>query len=184
MRVPTTDAFNSFLLANGLTYPYSQLKPTRNSFFCKWIMTKGHDNVTEYFPVLANSFSHQVLLEMITTGMAKPFPPELSEIMDHMHWWGKHKSIDWFDSVVQLSDAVLNKEEDIRRSELVRVMIIPQVLAEIRAHFSFDSVAEHLLLLEWTKFFDITYNNNMSFRTIASLSIESVQYSIYLMKNA
>jgi hypothetical protein len=80
MMVPTTPAFNQFLLNNGQSYPYSRLQATRSSFFCKWIMTKGHGTagVTEYFPVLANSYPNGVLLEMVISGRAKPFPPEMS----------------------------------------------------------------------------------------------------------
>jgi hypothetical protein len=127
MRVPTTAAFNRFLLDNGQSYPYSRLRATRSSFFCKWIMTKGYGTtgVTEYFPVLANTYPNVLLLDMIISGRAKPFPPEISQMMDHMYWWGRHKDLEWYDEAVELMAVALDKGEEIERSELVSILIAP-----------------------------------------------------------
>jgi hypothetical protein len=182
MRVPTTDAFNQFLLDNGQSYPYSRLQATRNSFFCKWIMTKGHGNtgVTEYFPVLANTYPNILLLDMIMSGRAKPFPKELSQVMDHMHWWGKKQSLEWYESVVVLMDDALNRNGEIERKELVSILISPMVLEKINVYFASDSIAEHLLMLEWMKWFTMTYKkgDNTPFRTIAEKSISTIHWAI------
>jgi hypothetical protein len=87
MRITTTSTFSDFLMANSGVYPYSKLRPTRNTFFCKWVMLRGQELTqvggwTEYFPVMANSLPNGVLLELISSGKAKPFPPELSKVMD------------------------------------------------------------------------------------------------------
>jgi hypothetical protein len=90
MRVPSNAALNEFLMTNSNVYPYNNLKPTRNSFFCKWVLLKGRDKgVTVNFPVLANGIPNAVLLDLICSGEGKPLPPELSQIMDDMYWWGK-----------------------------------------------------------------------------------------------
>lgn len=184
MRVATTAAFNQFLIDNGHSYPYGRLQSTRSSFFCKWVMMKGHvTGVTEYFPLLANSFSNGVLLEMIITGRAKPFPPELSEIMDHMHWWGKNHDLEWYNQVVEMMDETLNKEEEVERSELVSIFVSPLVLKEIHAnHFAVDSVMEHLLVIEWMKWYMRTYKKGdrtpAPFRTIAEKSVVKIKWAI------
>jgi hypothetical protein len=187
MRVPTTDAFNRFLLDNGQTYPYSRLQATRGSFFCKWVMTKGYSvaGVTEYFPVLANSHSNAVLLEMIQNGEAKPLPPELSEIMDQMHWWGVHRSLHWYDEVVVMLDEAVDGEVEMEHRELVSVLVAPLVLEEIHFHFAVDSVAEHLLILEWMKWFRRTYKkgDTTPFRAMAEKSSDCIKFAISLVRN-
>jgi hypothetical protein len=65
-------------------------------------MLKGEGtDTTEYFPaVLANSLPNAVLLELLSSGKAKPFPPELSEVMDSMYWWGKSKNYEWYEEAI------------------------------------------------------------------------------------
>jgi hypothetical protein len=90
MRVLSTVAFNQFLL-DKRQYPFNYLYATRRSFFCKWIMLKGQSTLglTYYFPVFTNTHPNGELLQMISSGAAKPFPPKLSHVMDTMFWWGK-----------------------------------------------------------------------------------------------
>ena len=149
-------------------------------------MTKGYDTpgVTEYFPVLANSLSNGVLLEMIISGRAKPFPPELSQVMDQMHWWGLHHSLAWYEEVVVTLDQALN-EEEIDRREHVSVLISPLVLEEIHVHYDVDSVAEHLLVLEWMKWYKRTYKKGdcTPFRAIAEQSSDCIRYAIWLLQH-
>jgi hypothetical protein len=186
MRVASTKAFNQFLLDNGQAYPYSRLQVTRSSFFYKWIMTKGHGTtgVTEYFPVLANSTPNAVLLYMIESGKAKPLPPVLSQIMDHMHWWGLQCSLEWYQQVIPMLDQALNTEE-INRRELVSLLVYPLVLEDIRNQFAADSVAEHLLKLEWMKWYKSTYKSGdrTPFRRVAEKSSQFIKNAIWLLKN-
>jgi hypothetical protein len=190
MRVPSTVAFNQFLLANGQKYPYSKLQATRSSFFCKWIMTKGYSigGETEYFPVLANSKSNGVLLEMIRSRDAMPLPQELSEIMDHMRDFGIKLSVAWYESVVEMLNEALNGEVEIERHEFVSMLISPLVLEEIHRCYDVDSVAEHLLVLEWMKWYVRTYRKGkgddfLPFGAVAEQSLEHVKTAIWLMQH-
>jgi hypothetical protein len=73
MRVTVTPAFGKYLMDNSTVYPYSMLRPTRNSFYCKLMghVVQGLDRgSTEYFPVLANSLPN--VPEPILSGRAKP----------------------------------------------------------------------------------------------------------------
>jgi hypothetical protein len=179
MRVTITPKFSNFLMANAAVYPYSRLKSTRNSMFCKWIMVKGLDRgSTEYFPVLANSLSNIALLELISSGKAKPFPPELSEIMDSMYWWGKTKNYEWYDDTIfYMGEECLELEYD--RKELVRSLISFQVKVEIHEHFGVNSMAAELLWLDWISWFNATYQMApKSFIGMARYSFEYVKWSI------
>jgi hypothetical protein len=156
MRVTTTPAFSKFLMDNSQVYPYSELKPTRNSFFCKWIMLKGPDRgSTEYFPVLANSMTYGVICELISSGKAKPLTPELSDVVDAMYWWGKNKNIDWYDDVIMMVDEALDTQYD--RKELFRALITGEVKVEIHEYFGINSLAAELLWLNFIRWYDGTY---------------------------
>jgi hypothetical protein len=184
MRVPSTVAFNQFLMDNS-NYPYTSLQATRNSFFCKWIMLTGRSNVTHLphlFLVLANSHPNEVLLEMISSGRAKPLPPALSKIMDGMYWWGKAKNYAWYEHVVDNLGVVLDanddKEPDIQ--EIVRFLISYQVKALLVEHFDRNSLTFHLLFTHWSKWFCRTYkkgdfNGNMTY-SFSGMSIHSFKH--------
>jgi hypothetical protein len=149
MRVATTPTFSEFLMANSNVYPYSKLKPTRNSFFCKWVMVKGeHMDLEEFFPVLANSLSNGVLLQLLLSGSGKPLPPDLSDIMDSMYWWGKTKDYVWYEDCIEvLGEALWTDEED--QKELVRTLISMEVRAMVYEFFHGDSMAAELLHFNW-----------------------------------
>jgi hypothetical protein len=179
MRIATTPAFSNFLMANAAIYPYSKLKPTRNSFSCKWVMFKGEDKgMTEYFPVLANSFSTGALLELISSGKAKPFPPELCGIMDSMYWWGKTKNHEWYEEAMfYIGEECLHIECE--RKEMMRSLISFQVKVEIHEYFGVNSIVAELLWLNWISWFNATYKiAPQSFHGMARYSFEYVQWSI------
>jgi hypothetical protein len=179
MRVSITPAFSEFLMANSNVYPYSKLRPTRNRCFCKWVMVKGEDmGITEYFPVLANSLPNGVLLELLSSGEGKPLPPELSDIMDSMYWWGKAKSYEWYEESIVVLGEALDTEED--RTELVRTLISIQIREEIYRYFAVDSMAGELLWFNWIVWFNETYKMRpkRSFHGMAKLCLEYVNWSI------
>jgi hypothetical protein len=166
MRVPTTVAFNQFLLANS-HYPFNRLKATRSSFFCKWIMLKGQSPIglTYYFPVFANSHRNEVLLGMIATGQAKPFPPELSHVMDNMFWWGKSHSHQWYEQVIDSIGEILENndkhEEDEQQREIVRYLISLQVKSMIQESFDLLSVPLFAVVMDqWLHNFNCTYKKD------------------------
>jgi hypothetical protein len=194
MRVPTTPAFNKFLLDNN-HYPFNRLKvTTRSSFFCKWIMLKGQSPIglTYYFPVFANSHPTEVLLEMISSGQAKPFPLELSLVMDNMYWWGKSQSHQWYDQVVDSMGELLDcNDEAVDHREVVRYLISLEVKAKILEHFDWTSAAFEVTFDQWwTNFncvyspqhFDVTEPRN-SFRQMAESSFEYLESLIEEVKD-
>lgn len=180
MRVAITPAFSKFLMDNNTIYPYNKLKPTRNSFYCKWVMLQGPDRgLTEYFPVLANSIPNRVLCELISSGRAKPFSPELSDIMDAMYWWGKTKNLDWYEDVVRvvMLDEALDSEYD--RKELFRALISGQVKVEIHEYFGVNSVAAELLWLNWISWYNSSYQfAPKSFLAMALYCFDYIRWAI------
>jgi hypothetical protein len=180
MRVATTPAFSQWLLTNSSVYPYSNLKATRNSFFCKWLMVKGlHLDIEEYFPVPANSLPNGLLLALISSGSGKPFPPELSDIMDDLYSWAMGKDIEWYrDCIDVLGDALfIDREQD--KKSLMRTLIKMQVRAIIFQYFHGTQMAAALLHLNWLAWFDATYHiAPKSFHELAKYSFEYVNWSI------
>jgi hypothetical protein len=181
MRIATTPAFNQYLMDNSTVFPYNKLMATRNSCYCKWIMLQGQGNrgIIEFFPVLANSVPNGQLLELLSTETAKPLPPELSDIMDIMHWWGKNKNIDWYEVVTFMIAEALDMDEDYDRKELFRAFISVQVRHEIHEYFAIDSIAADLLWTNWLSWFNATYQiAPQSFRGMALYSFDYVKWAI------
>jgi hypothetical protein len=180
MRIATTPAFSKFLMDNSTVYPYNKLRPTRNSFYCKWVMLRGEDRGSmEFVPILANSFPNGVLLDLLLSERAKPFPPELSGIMDSMYWWGRTQSIQWYDDVVYMLEDALDNDVEEDRKELVRAMISVQVRAEIHVYFAMESVAADLVWIDWVYWFNRTYTKGpKSFHAMCLYCIEYVHWSI------
>lgn len=180
MRVTITPAFSQWLMANTAVYPYSKLKATRNSFFCKWVMVKGeHLDIEEYFPLPANSLPNAVLLALISSGNGKPIPPELSDIMDDLYSWAMGKNIEWYrDCIDVLGDALwIDREE--QHKVLVRYLIGMEVRGIIFQYFHGTQMAAELLRLNWLVWFNSTYQfAPKSFHGMAQYSFEYVNWSI------
>jgi hypothetical protein len=180
MRVAVTPALSKFLMENSTIYPYDKLRPTRNSIYCKWVMLQGSERgLTEFFPVLANSLPNKVLVELILSERGVPLPPELSAIMDSMHWWGRNKSNEWYDDVVYMLAQALNHDIEEDRKELVRALVSFQVKAEINVYFAVDSIVADLLWINWIQWFNATYEYGpKSFRGMCLYCFEYVHWSI------
>jgi hypothetical protein len=184
MRVPTTAAFSQFLLDNGHSYPFSRLQVTRSSFFCKWVMQKGHSNLgfTYYFPTMANSLPVS-LLQAISIDGVKPLPPDFSSVMDDMFWWGKSKSFQWYKQVVDMIGLCLYDRGEVGIRNVVRELIGLQVKAILLQYFDFDSLAFDLLFDMYWDWFFFTYSeqyfhNHYSFRGIAEASFDYIEACI------
>jgi hypothetical protein len=179
MRVSTTPDFTAFLMANSIVYPYSKLMPTRNTFYCKWVMLKGvHMDLDEYFPVLANCLPNAVLLDLLMSGRGKPFPPDLSNIMDDMCCWGKYRSIEWYSDCVDfLGHALWEGKEDYKHT--VRYLVSMEVRAILFKYFNSTGMTSHLLYSNWLLWFNETYNTAPKlFHKRAKYSFEYVNWSI------
>jgi hypothetical protein len=191
MRVLSSVSFNKFfLLDNGQAYPYSRLHPTRNTFFCKWIMQKGQSNMglTYYFPTMANSL-RATLLDAIAFDGAKPFPPQASAIMDDMFWWGKTVNFQWYEQVVDSLGWHLDTEEDMDVRIVVRQLIGFRVEGILHENFDVDSMLFDLLFNRYSLWFDWTYraqdfNNKFSFRRIAETSFNYIEWCIVQVEYA
>jgi hypothetical protein len=180
MRITTTVAFNKYLMDNSTIFPYNKLRATRNSFYCKWILLQGEDRgSTEFFPVLATSIPNELLLKLISSESAKPLTPELSGIMDTMYWWGKNKSLVWYEDVIDIVAEAVDMDTEYDRKELFRAMISGQVRDEIHKYFPINSVGAELLWLNWISWFNVTYSiAPQSFMAMSRYSFEYVSWSI------
>jgi hypothetical protein len=177
MRIPLTTAFSEFLMDHSTIYPYSNLKPTRQTFYCKWVLVTGTDRgMREYFPVLSNSYSNRVLLEMISSGVAKPFPPELTKIMDSMYWWGRMKNVQWYDEVIAMLEDALDNDSEYERKELLRALFSFQVKVEIGLHVQGDSFMADIMWIDWVLWFNLTYEDEMKHKSFHVLALRCFDY--------
>jgi hypothetical protein len=130
MRIATMPAFSDYLLvANAAMYPYSKLRPTRNSFFCKWVMLQGKVSTREglcmeYFPVLANSIPNTVVIEPHYESQSQAVSTSAQQNNGHH---------EWYEAAVAMLDLALDEEYD--RKELFRALISVQVKVEIHEYF-------------------------------------------------
>jgi hypothetical protein len=186
MRVSTTALFDKFLINNGQLFPYSRLRATRNSFYCKWIMQKGYSELglTYYFPTMANSLPGS-LLHAISIDGANPIPPELTGIMEDMFWWGKTQSYVWYERVVNSIGLLLDNAEEVEMKLFVRELIAFRVAVVLKKYFAVDSLIYTLLFDKYWCWFSKTYSEmdffhgrNCSFRGMAEASFQYVEWCI------
>jgi hypothetical protein len=189
MRVPTTAAFDQWLMDQQPWYPYSALQATRNSIFCKWVILTGRGDIgfREYFPVLSNSFSNGVLLAMIRSGEAVPLPLALSQVMDGIYNWG---NVDrhWTHLIVNRLVLLANGGPEEDKRELVKHMINLRVHEIIQDSFG-DTLFFDLIYVDWIQWFNITYSKEhfdgiFCFRTIAESSFDYIEGTIADMYNS
>jgi hypothetical protein len=140
-------------------------------------MIGGQENT---FQSLQTVFQMKYLLmELLLSERGVPLPPELSSIMDSMYWWGKNKSVQWYDEVIYILALSLDNDIEEDRMELVRVMISVQMRAEIHAYFAADSIVAELLWVNWVFWFNATYKDGpKSFHGMAMYSIDYVHWCI------
>jgi hypothetical protein len=142
-----------------------------------------------YFPVMANSIPNKELLELISTEHAKPFPPELSHVMDNMYWWGHSHSHLWYEQVVDGMGVLLDNNDhheiDEQQREIVRNFISYRVKQMILEHLDFMSVPFAVAFDQWSYNFNCTYRKGdfavggrYTFREMAEYSFEYVEWLI------
>lgn len=149
-------------------------------------MMKGRSELqlTYYFPVLANTHSDEALLEMIMDGRAKPFPQELSRVMDSLYWWGNNPRVDqdWYDLVLARMGLLLEgRRAGMDKRDLIRGLISMKVQEKILDLFE-DTVAGDLVFADWVDWFNGTFQHEVfqgrfNFRDIAIASFDYVNNS-------
>jgi hypothetical protein len=185
MRVSITPAFDQWLMAQPLWYPWRSLQATRNSIFCKWVIVTGRDQFYEHFPVLANSFSNGVLLQMlIQNGEAKPLPLCLSQVMDGLLMWG-HGEYEWRRNV---SSRLAFEGQGRNNREVVLSIIDMRVHKMVEEYFG-NTAAYDLVWIDWIAWFNGTYkiayfDGKFCFKAVAKSSFEYVQGSIDEMNDS
>ena len=159
-------------------------------------MLKGQSplGLTYYFPVFANTHPDAELLEMIATGEAKPFPPQLSHVMDNMFWWGKTHSYEWYEEVVDSMGELLDnnsEDEEVDQREVVRHLIGFAVKSKILEHFDMMSAAFEVTFDQSHTNFNLVYPKQLfdaggprtAFRQMAESSFEYLEWLILAVKS-
>ena len=101
------DSFDRFANGKkGTAYPWNQIKKSRNSYFCKWIVTTGPTTSlidrSIHHLVPTSSLPNGYVTSLIVEEAAHPVPPELDDIFDTMDYWGVRVSGLWKHKVIHV----------------------------------------------------------------------------------
>jgi hypothetical protein len=192
MRITMSPLFKSFL-DNNNRYPWNEIRKTRTSFVCKWVLLRSTARQanevtncqTEFNSVLSSSFPQDMLEQHLMSGRMFPLTPDFNGIMDDMHVWGQRKSYEWYCDVLELLHSALTGDADVGRKQIVSEVIELQLTATIYMYFAYNSPVAKIVLEEWNQFFHKRYTRSLS---VAELTIQSEQLVIYriaqLLSNA
>ena len=186
MRITASIHFRDFLDANNNKYPYNEMRKTRNSYVCKWVLLKSSTRQaaqvqsvqTEYKAVLTSSFPSCILEEFLVRESALPLTPHLNPIMDDMEVWGRSRSYDWYCDVLNLLAHTIRRGVSVQGKKIMRYCIEYEVKALIYSRLPFYSPAAKLILLEWRQYYDVTFTTSSK---LNELTVASVQFVLYRM---
>jgi hypothetical protein len=162
----------------------SDMRITRNSFVCQWVLLKSTNrqarNVTllrtEYNPVLSSSFPSMELQDLIIQGRALPLPPDLDTVMDTMVVWGHNKHYEWYCDVLEFLAFTITTGVKVSKKQVVRDCIQYQVDAIIHAYIDANSPMATALVHEWKEHYEHAYSESQDMR---ALMVGTQQFVLY-----
>ena len=102
----TKASFERFANGKGTAYPWNCIKRTRNSYYCKWLVTTGPTtglfNRNKYHLVSSGTLPIGYVTSLIVDEVAIPVPAVLDDIMDTMEYWGVRVSGLWKHKVIHV----------------------------------------------------------------------------------
>jgi len=100
------EAFVAFANGQGTRYPWNSLRRTRNSYFCKWLITTGATTslfTTNIFHLVPTStLPKEYTTAFIVEDVGIPVPPEFDDIIDTISYWGTCQSNLWTGKVLHV----------------------------------------------------------------------------------
>ncbi|CAB9515204.1 expressed unknown protein [Seminavis robusta] len=172
MRISATPSFSNWLLSVK-RYPFNELRATRHGFTCKYVICDINSN-EKYSCVPTKNFDHVSILEdLIMQGECKPLPPDMTNIMDYMFYWGLQKSPRWYHKVLSTLSGMLVGPEPCERKDMFMECIYWLVREMIMdSSYDFYSNEGQIVMDAWHGYcchwYD--YNNKFSFQILTSMS--------------
>ena len=163
MMIVNPDAYSKFIGINGSTFPYRHCRKTRRSFHVKWLLVDTpNDNesrdIFTWTALKSTTFTKKTVNHLIMTKQAYPVPPDMSEIMDVMHVWGKRYDEVWCKRVYDYCAHLCTERYDIGRKLLFHHCLEFMVDLMLTKHFGHIPFCEiHAFMECWEECFQDEY---------------------------
>lgn len=161
--------FERFANRHGTVYPWNRIKKTRNSFYCRWIITTGP--TTSLFDrsihhiVGTSTLPNGYVTSLIVEKVAIPVPPELDDIIDTMDYWGVRVSGLWKLKVIHVLVKKLKSGEETSRKSMCFsfiAMLLHELLGVAVNSREFDD-----MMFAYCIYCRSIYSNNVHFFQLA-----------------
>ena len=109
-----TKRFKEFYERVRDTFPYNNIRVTRNRFHTKWLLMRCKTNPgilfyhKKYYPLLCTTLEADIVQQIIITEQGIPLPHDISVLMDCMFHWGRSLSGPWYDKTLELINFYVN----------------------------------------------------------------------------
>ena len=94
--------FRHFLERYKDTFPYNDVRVTRNGIHSKWLLLERNAPLGirfytgSLFAVLAQTIDAEIVKQLIISRRALPMPDDFSLLLDRMYFWGRSVSFHWY----------------------------------------------------------------------------------------
>lgn len=110
----SADRFKVFYERYKDTFPYNQVRVTRNSIHSKWLlMGCKHPGIMFYtgrlFATLSETMDKATVDCLIVSRKAVPLPDDFCTVMDSMYFWGRCISFQWYRKTLELLNYFLRQ---------------------------------------------------------------------------
>ncbi|CAB9511372.1 hypothetical protein SEMRO_482_G151720.1 [Seminavis robusta] len=149
------DAFDKFVLTNGESYPYCDVRITRQKFHCKWLMLASGAILN---PVLSSSFDAETCMHLILTKTAFPLSNDASHVMDVLDKWGKKYNPIWFEDVCCLFNKWHRQGKPLCREYTFYHVLRIRIEKRLQAAVPVEAIAvKDSIFVSWHQHFVVDY---------------------------
>ena len=141
-----TKRFREFYERVRDTFPYNNIRVTRNRFHTKWLLmySKTPSGILfyhkKYYPLLCTTLDSDIVQYIIITEQGIPLPHDISVLMDCMFYWGRSLSGPWYDKTLELINFYISCSDlnvsTFSATELYFDVIQMRVVLLINNHFA------------------------------------------------
>ncbi|CAB9515233.1 expressed unknown protein [Seminavis robusta] len=178
MRINTSQVFSKWLLDKSF-YPYNELRATRYSFECRYVLLEAgevqHPSFRSLKCVAVSSFDPPSLEQLIMSGNAKPMTPDMSCILDSLESWGYFHNIEWYSIVLDMVATMFEEDKPTSKEKMYKQCIYWRVREKAHETYEYESLRHDAVLTYWSDWFDRTYPIvKVSFRVMTLMSEDFV----------
>ena len=172
------DAFK--LMAMGATYPYNEIRATRQGFIATWLILEATQPTTIRFKAGTKLALHTSCVDnststhLIVTKQGMPLPQDYSDIMDCMDWWGRTISPRWHENVTEYMYYKLKSGDKLSREKLFKQCIEFHISDRLNSELTINQESAPWIEQQWSYFFDRTYEFDS--KDFFDCAVRSIQF--------